>query len=363
MTSTTIPGWQSWSDTRSPHRRTPVRYRSPHSDNFPHIPASGPSPKPPVTGWCSWHFFGPRIDSSIIMHQARFLSALRPRLPLQYILIDDGWTTWGDWDTPHPQRFPESLPVVVKQLRGLGFKSGLWIAPFLAKKNSRLFRNHPDWFIKDKNGAFVEGTKISLLDGLIPNPRYILNPSLPQVRAYLDSIFDLIASWGFELVKLDFLYAPHFNPLHSTPRIPDFHLRKFLTRLRRRHPNLYTIACGVPLAPAAGVVDAVRISEDINIPHLKYLWPLNSFIHSARLSQLQANLAARKSSSHLWNLDPDAFITHPAFGISAGQIKKLRDVILSAPGLRFLGDDLTSLSPRHIHTHIRPIFSRPRHLQ
>ena len=41
---------------------------------------------------------------------------------------------------------------VLKQIRDKGFEPALWVAPFIAEKGSKLFKEHPDWFMQDAAG-------------------------------------------------------------------------------------------------------------------------------------------------------------------------------------------------------------------
>nr|OGC90898.1 MAG: hypothetical protein A2V48_01970 [Candidatus Amesbacteria bacterium RBG_19FT_COMBO_48_16] len=343
-------GWQSWSDCARPHRKSPPRYHSPHHKNVTQVHTPQPiRPRfPPPTGWCSWHYFGPYINEQIILDQAK--ASVDLNLNLDYILIDDGWTTWGDWHTPDLRRFPHGLKWLVKQIKSLGLKAGLWWAPLLAKSSSKLFHRHPDWFIPN-----LEGTQVSPLDTFIRHKRRVLDLENPQVAKYLKSVLDFFTDCGFKLLKSDYLYAFYFNPKFKSSQIPDSLLHQLLAVIYQL--PLFSVACGCPLAPAVGVVDAMRISEDINIPHLKHLWPVNRLIHASRLRHLESNLKSRFSTRQLWHLDPDAFICHPAHGLTHHQVLRLQTLINRANGLKFLGDNLALLSPVQIHGYISPLLS------
>ena len=329
-------GWQSWSDTRRPAGSYPQRYFSPfHQDNLInyHPVRSKPQRRTAPTGWCSWHYFGTHITEQIILNQIKAAA----ELGLEFILIDDGWTTWGDWLFADKNKFPHGLKWLVKKIKLNGLKAGLWWAPLLAKSSSGLFHQHPDWFVQN-----LEGTQVSPLDIFIPDKRRILDLENPGVIAYLNQVLDYFSDSGFELLKSDFLYAAHFNPKFTSGAVPDNLLKRLLSTVHRR--SFYSIACGCPLVPAIGVVDAIRISDDINIPQLNHLWPLNHIVVSQRISQLSANLESRLLTQPLWHLDPDAFISDPLLGINPSQSEKLVQLIQKSNGVIFLGDDLTSLT-------------------
>ena len=353
MSDINLIGWQSWSDCNSPNRKLPLRYSSPFGQNvitvpFHKIPTV--NHKPPPRGWCSWHWFGNNISENTILDQARFIAQNKKQFPLEYILIDSGWCTWGDWLTPNSKKFPHNPKWLVKEIHKLGLKAGIWFAPLLATSTSDLYRKYPTWFIPN-----LEATKVSPLDVLIYPKRHVLDLQNPKVTKYLNSVVDYLSDCGFELFKLDFLYAGHFNPEFKTSAVPDNLLQTLLSTVHC-HPSIYTIACGCPLAPAVGMVDAMRISDDINIPQLKYLWPVNHLIHTSRLNQLTLNLKLRQQTKVLWNLDPDAFICHPAHGLTPAQVLHLQSLIKSASGPIFLGDNLKLLSANQIDKFIYPLF-------
>ncbi len=335
--SNSIIGWQSWSDTRRSTGSYPRRYFSPFGNVDPiryQLPSSKIQRNKAPTGWCSWHCFGSDINEQTILDQAKIAA----KLNLEYILIDDGWTTWGDWLLMDKDRFPHGLKWLVKKLKTYGLKTGLWWSPLLAKTSSKLFRDHPKWFVQN-----LEGTQVSPLDCLLPDKRRVLNSEDPFVAGYLDQCLDHFVDCGIGLLKSDFLYAFHFNPKFTSPQIPDTLLRRLLSTIIQR--NFYSIACGCPLTPAIGVVDAIRISEDINIPALNHVWPLNRLIIQQRISQLSANIKSRLPTQSFWRLDPDAFISSSKLGVTHSQAKKLSLLINECNGVIFLGDDLTSLTP------------------
>ncbi len=330
-----LVGWQSWSDTRRSSGIYPRRYFSPHGQNNLHIDRKSYfiNHKSPPIGWCSWPYFGPHINEQIILEQA----SAAAKLGLEYILIDDGWTTWGDWLYPDSEKFPHGLKWLVKKIKLYGLKTGIWWAPLLAKSSSVLFHTHPDWFIPN-----LEGTQVLPLDIFISDKRRVLDLENPQVSKYLSLVLDYFLDCGLTLIKSDFLYAGHFNPKFTTSRVPDTLLHELLATCRK---HFYSIACGCPLAPAVGVVDAMRISDDINIPQLNRLWPINHLIVTNRLNQLLNNYKLRQVTKSIWHLDPDAFISDPVFGITTSQSQKLASLIKQADGLIFLGDNLVKISP------------------
>ncbi len=121
--------------------------------------------------------------------------------------IDDGWERKvGDWLEPDPAKFPHGLRPLADAAHESGFLAGLWLAPFVCEKESLLCKDHPDWLLKANGAPWCCGSNWSSF--------YALDIDQPEVQAYLKQVFDrVLKAWGFDLVKLDFLYgaAPFGN--------------------------------------------------------------------------------------------------------------------------------------------------------
>lgn len=102
------------------------------------------------TGWCSWYYYFARIREQDI--EENLEAAAAQQVDWCYFMLDDGYpTAIGDWLSVN-SRFPGGLQRVAEQIRSRGMIPGLWLAPFIARRNSRLYREHRGWFIKDENG-------------------------------------------------------------------------------------------------------------------------------------------------------------------------------------------------------------------
>jgi alpha-galactosidase len=67
---------------------------------------------------------------------------------------DDWMVRVGDY-RPDPRRFPEGLGPVFDHVRSLGMRPGLWISLGTANHRSKVFREHPEWFVRDEAGRPV----------------------------------------------------------------------------------------------------------------------------------------------------------------------------------------------------------------
>ena len=269
-------------------------------------------------------------------------------------LIDGGWTKNGDWVGVDSKKFPQGIKYISNRIKDLGFKPGIWVAPFWAEPSSKLFCKHPNWISKGKL-FYSDGFKGFPFDRLVIR-RYILDVRKPEVVKYIFECLDyLLLECGFELLKLDYLYTIYFIPNMSTREAGSI-LRKFFLEVRRRYPHVYTIACGSPLKPAIDVVDSMRIGCDVISPHLEGVPVFKNILNPYKVNLVLSNVNKRDWTRKYWNLDPDAFVCRPTLGISDSKILELQKAIQNANGNIFLGDDMTKLSELRIAKFVMPLF-------
>jgi len=296
-------GWQSWSPP------FPKWHGFPRWDYSPikiSRKISSPTSKklfPPIKYWCSWYAYGWDINDQKINKTLAVIK--KSQLPLTHILIDDGWTTWGDWHTPDLLRFADFIGLI-KKIKSNGLQAGLWFAPFLGNSKSQLFAKHPDWFIQH-HGRYLQGLKtLPIWEWFLPQ-QYLLNLELPIVKKYLTDFVDLaITEWGVTLLKLDFLYAPYFDPRHKSDHAPHNQVSWLLQYIKQNYPQVTIIACGAPFAPSINIADIVRVSKDTalppNIPSF-----LNRFFYNHRVKMLINKLQSPNLPKNLL-IDPDVRI-------------------------------------------------------
>lgn len=214
--------------------------------------------------------------------------------------IDDGWEPFvGDWLESDPAKFPDGMKVMADEIHAAGFKAGLWLAPFSAEEKSETFRNHPDWFIKHEGEYFKGGSNWSGF--------YCLDIDHPEVIAYLKQVFRRVFDeWGFDLVKLDFLYcAAPYGSDRETRAARMIRAVDLLRELCGNHPIL---GCGVPVMPAFGKFEYCRISNDVTLD-----WDDKAYmhlIHRERPSTKNAvdNIISRHGlNGRAYLSDPDVF--------------------------------------------------------
>ncbi len=89
-----------------------------------------------------------KINEKLIMELAKAAADAG----MKEFVIDDGWQdTYGDWGIDK-KKFPNGLKPVMDYIKSLGMKPGLWVSIGTADPTSKIFKQHPEWFVKDKNG-------------------------------------------------------------------------------------------------------------------------------------------------------------------------------------------------------------------
>lgn len=333
-----LAGWQSWSpcvdsqhpiDLLSPYLFSPFGQTG-WNINIPNNLVV----KKPIAGWCSYYAFGTHINENNIYANAKIL-AEKISPPLEtYVVIDEGWCNLGDWNNINLNKFPHGFLKLNQRISHLGLRSGIWLAPFITNTAT-------DYRLR-----------------VLPYKHVLDIENSKTFTSIVNTICQIIEKNNFQFIKLDFLYALHHLPQYkNSPSIPDQILTDFLTIIRKKMPHIHINLCGCPLGPAVGNCDSIRLSVDNFIPHLYHLWPINSYLHTHKLSQLQTNLAHRLTTNKLWLLDPDVFCCHSRTGLNKSQILQLRSLIQKANGVYLLGDDLTQLSDDQIDKFIRPLFT------
>ncbi len=273
-------------------------------------------------GWTSWYRYYTRISESTLLKELR---ALKPcDHGMEYFQIDDGWQEKiGDWlEVNH--KFPDGMAAMATQIRYHGLKPGLWLAPFIAEKNSHLLRQHPEWAERDAKGRMLSAGYNPLWSGRF----YALNPDNPALREHLRKVIRTITrDWGFELLKLDFLYAASIQ--HSQHQSRAQRMRIALEFLRESAGSCLLLGCGVPMAPAFGVLDYCRVGADV---HLAWEHKLLAFLRNReRVSTkiaLASTIGRRGLNGRAFLSDPDVFILRQGDAALKMNPEELRTVLL-----------------------------------
>ena len=214
--------------------------------------------------------------------------------------IDDGWEpTVGDWLEADKNKFPDGMKPICDKIHSYGYKSGLWLAPFAVTAKSRIYKEHKDWLLKHNGDIWADGSNWGGF--------YSLDLENQEVRKYITEVFDTVLNkWGFDLVKLDFLYAgAPFGDERKTRAAKMIDAMKWLRELCG---DKLILGCGVPLMPAFGLVDYCRIGCDVGLDWDDRLYM--RIIHRERVStahSISNTINRRHLNFRAFLNDPDVF--------------------------------------------------------
>lgn len=178
-----------------------------------------PFPEKPPLGWNSWDCYGASVKEDEVLGNAEFMAKhLRP-FGWEYITVDIQWAEPGALGTeyrnlpklcmdeygrltPAPNRFPSSaggagFKPLGDRLHAMGLKLGIHILRGLPRQAVYL-----DCPIK---GTSYVARDVALGGSICPwnMDMYGLDPKHPAAQAYYDSLMELYASWGVDLIKVD----------------------------------------------------------------------------------------------------------------------------------------------------------------
>ena len=254
-----------------------------------------------LTGYTSWYNYFQKIDENIILRDLKGLS--RARESVNIFQIDDGYEPFvGDWLDYNGRDFPNGMKTIADAVHREGYLAGIWLAPFNVQRGkSRILKEHPDWLIRNPDGKPQLGC-------VAWGGAYTLDIYNPEVREHLKKVFDTVLNdWGYDMVKLDFLYSQCRTPRDNKTR--GTIMCEAMDFLRECVGDKLILGCGVPLGPAFGVVDACRISCDVDLSYGGKFYnsmSINNELPSAQ-NAINNSMFRRHLNGRAFLNDPDVF--------------------------------------------------------
>lgn len=254
----------------------------------------------PVVGWESWYHYGFSVTPEVVLENA---GLMRERFGERFrvVQVDDGWERgYGDW---RPRNgFPDDLSDLTAALRALGCTAGLWLAPFMVQPGGGgIGRERPDLLIRRGDEPRT--------DPLVG--RHGVDASHPDAAEWLGALGATVREWGFDMVKLDFLYIGAMEGGRHDPEVTGTEalrrgLRAFVDGVG---DDVYVLGCGMPLLPAVGICHGNRVGGDLAAPVLwqvPELLPFDPDLGWLGIHPQARNLAARWwTHRRLFDADPD----------------------------------------------------------
>lgn len=307
-------------------------------------------PTPP-TGWLSWNTYFDKATAEDNLAEARIGKQCLQPFGCEIWSIES-WQGNSD-QLPvssfynlglevNEKQFPEGMKKLADDIRALGFKPGLWTAPF-GTGNKEFYEAHKDWFLHDK-----DGNPMRTWNGV-----YTIDPSNDEVVDWIRHIHDVAShEWGYEYFKIDGMsgsgsgYCAHFferpdvraafkDPTVKAP------FERCVKALREGIGNdrIFLACQGHFTGPEAYYADAARTGADIVAPNQPVKW--GNLMQQAGRTLNQAFV-----NNIVFYSDPDNLLVNDALTLEEARVTS---TIVALPGqLTFFGDKLGELKPERM---------------
>ena len=142
------------------------------------------------------------------------------------------------------------------KIHSKGLTAGVWLAPFVAEKESKLYKEHFDWIKKDEHGNPVSA-------GGNWSGQYSLDLENKEVIDYIKKFLNYYMELGFDFFKLDFLYA-------SSIVVPEGYSRcqyqyKAYKLLKDTLKGKIILGCGANIVNSIDNFDYLRVGMDASL--------------------------------------------------------------------------------------------------
>ena len=303
-------------------------------------------PSPP-TGWMSWNVYFDQAGAEENLAEARIGARELKPFGMEFWSIES-WQADSDrlpvssFDNlslkSHKTQFPEGMAKLADDIRGLGFRPGIWVAPF-GTGCREFYETHKEWFLHGDDGKPLETW----------NGIYTIDPSNDEALAYLREMLRVMSQeWGYEFFKIDGMsgrgpgYCAHFyerpevRACFKNPGCPNPFERCVKAFREGIGPDRVFLACqGHCTGPEAEVADASRIGGDIVSPNAASSW-------SNILSQARATLNQLFVHNIVFFMDPDTLLVGDYHTLEEARVTA---TVVALPGqMMFAGDRLAELS-------------------
>lgn len=303
------------------------------------------------TGWMSWNTYFDRATGDDNLAEARLGKEHLQPFGMEFWSIES-WQDNSDtlpvskFDnlslTPSPRKFPQGMKKLADDIRALGFRPGLWTAPF-GTGSDAFYAAHKGWFLHGKDGKPLTTW----------NGKYTIDPSQPEVIGHLREIHRIASrEWGYEFFKIDgmsgrshsycahFFERPEIKAAFKDPACPDPFQRCVKAFREGIGEDRVFLACqGHFTGAEAAYADASRTGADIVHPNQPPKW-------ANLLSQARCTLNQVFAHNIVFFADPDTLLVGDFLDLEQARFST---TVVALPGqMMFAGDKLAGLKPERM---------------
>ncbi len=292
-----------------------------------------------LIGYTSWYRHYGDISEQCLLSDLEGLSSTLGELEHEgadlLFQVDDGYAKVGDWLRYDTERFPNGMAPIASAAHEQGYLAGIWLAPFICEKESQLAAEHPEWIVHEAAGSTFNWSGALILD-----------TRNPEVRAYVsDCLRTVTETWGYDLLKLDFLFAACMVA-HDGMNRGEL-MADAISLIRESvAPGTRLLLCGVPMLSAFGTCEYCRVGCDVGLdwddkPHMRLL-------HRERVST-KNSLANARGRAHLngraFGCDPDVFFLRDDVALTDAQRNEMLETDVTCGKVLLTSDDMGAWSP------------------
>ena len=167
---------------------------------------------------------------------------------IEMFVMDDGWfgrrnddtSSLGDWFV-NEEKLKGGISSLVRRVKAMGLKFGIWYEPEMISPDSDLYRAHPDWAIHVPNRVKSVGRQ-----------QYVIDMTRGDVRDYLfDIMSEVLAHNDIDYLKWDFNrnISEAGSALLPPERQKEFYHRyilgtyELMDRITKAYPHLLMEGC------------------------------------------------------------------------------------------------------------------------
>jgi alpha-galactosidase len=178
-----------------------------------------------------------------------------------------------------------------------------------------------------------------------------LDTTHPGVQRFLrDLIHRVVHEFGYEYLKLDFTYGAALRGQVHDPTLSPAERIALGHRIIRdaAGEGVFILACGCPLSPVRGLVDAMRIGPDV-APYwfAKYRYHLTRDPH-ALCTRFAIRSILNRCQTHrkLWINDPDCLLLRDgSTKLTVEERMSLAHAVIITGGMLMVSDRLSQYAP------------------
>ena len=212
------------------------------------------------TGWSDWQYYRNDKTQEDVLASTEVIAELKAAgYPLEFVQVDGGFCMHlSEWTQPRPS-FSDGIKSLSEKINSKGLKFGLWLAPYIQNRETKVVKEHPEWLLLDENGNTVELPKSNVGQSCLID--YSLDEPLEWLRSLVRMFVD---EWNVKWIKLD---GPNYKLYrrgklrNNSMTMTEMLIRSFEVIRETAGPDILVEGEGM-MGLALGKVDLHRVQTD-----------------------------------------------------------------------------------------------------